>query len=104
MLVYYYRYSSRNGCVVAFLCCISLHFAYCMFTVIVVLQYEAVIDSPSSLQYLQHIILYECQGNAPELEQMAREQGRVCHKPSPFLECNAIVAAWARGSEVSNSG
>ncbi|CAD7081233.1 unnamed protein product [Hermetia illucens] len=63
------------------------------------IRYEAVIDSPSSLQYLQHIILYECQGNAPELEQMAREQGRVCHKPSPFLECNAIVAAWARGSE-----
>lgn len=51
---------------------------------------------------MQHIILYECQAASPELELMSREQGRPCYKPNnPPLSCNAIVATWAKGSEVS---
>ncbi|XP_055371839.1 MOXD1 homolog 2, partial [Condylostylus longicornis] len=64
------------------------------------IRYEPVIDSANSLQYLQHIMLYECLGSSTDLEQMAREQGRQCYKPYALpLACNAIVAAWSRGSE-----
>lgn len=66
------------------------------------LQYEPVFDSPKSKEYLQQIILYECQGSPPKLMAMARENGRTCtarnNRPIP---CNAIVATWTRGSEVS---
>lgn len=37
-----------------------------------------------------------------ELDLLSREQGRSCPQPgSPPLKCNAVVATWARGSEVS---
>lgn len=64
-------------------------------------QYEPVFDSAASIPFMQHIILYECQGASPELELMSREQGRMCYRPNnPPLSCNAIVATWAKGSEV----
>lgn len=67
----------------------------------IILQYEPVFDSAASIPYMQHIILYECQGASPELELMSREQGRPCYRPNnPPLSCNAIVATWAKGSEV----
>lgn len=68
-----------------------------------VAQYEPVFDSPASRPFMQHIILYECQAASPELELMSREPGRRCSRPNaPPLSCNAIVATWARGSEVSS--
>lgn len=37
-----------------------------------------------------------------ELEEMAREQGRQCMGARDIpLACNAIVASWSRGSNVS---
>ncbi|KAJ6646317.1 MOXD1 like 2 [Pseudolycoriella hygida] len=65
-----------------------------------VIKYEPVFDSVASIPYMQHIILYECQGSSPDLELMSREQGRPCYRPNnPPLSCNAIVATWAKGSE-----
>lgn len=65
------------------------------------LQFEPVFDSASSMPYLQHIILYECSGSSSPLEMMSREQGRQCYRPNnPSMACNAIVATWAKGSEV----
>lgn len=66
-------------------------------------QYEPVFDSASNEfhPYIQHIILYECQGSSATLELMSREQGRQCYRPNnPSMACNAIVATWAKGSEV----
>lgn len=63
------------------------------------LQFEPIFDSKENLNYLQHIILYECQGGySYKLEVMASEIGRQCQ--SQNMPCNAIVAAWYRGSEV----
>lgn len=65
-------------------------------------QYEPIYDSPSSVHYLQHITLRECHGMHQELEKMAREQGRQCMGARDIpLACNAIVASWSRGSNVS---
>lgn len=73
-----------------------MHFKY-----LFILQYEPVFDSAKSRNYLQHIILYECQGHSKHLEAMAREHGRQCGAPNdPSMPCNAIVAIWTRGSEV----
>lgn len=39
-----------------------------------------------------------------ELEEMAREQGRQCMGARDIpLACNAIVASWSRGSNVSKT-
>lgn len=66
------------------------------------LQYEPVFESTSSISYINQMILYECQEASPELEIMSRNSGRPCYEPDNTpLKCNAIVAAWARGSEVS---
>ncbi|EDS28432.1 conserved hypothetical protein [Culex quinquefasciatus] len=63
-------------------------------------EYEPVFDSASSVPYLNHIILHECQGSSPELEIMSRENGRPCYQADrSILTCNSIVAAWTRGSE-----
>lgn len=67
----------------------------------VVAQYEPVFESERSRDFLQHIILYECQGTSPHLEALSRENGRPCSaKNNPNIPCNAIVAAWFKGSEV----
>lgn len=64
------------------------------------IRYEPVFDSASSVPYLNHIILHECQGSSPELEILSRENGRACYKTDrSILTCNSIVAAWTRGSE-----
>ncbi|XP_058462666.1 MOXD1 homolog 2-like [Malaya genurostris] len=64
------------------------------------IRYEPVFDSASSVPYLNHIILHECQGSSPELEIMSRENGRPCYQADrSILTCNSIVAAWTRGSE-----
>ncbi|EDW95510.2 uncharacterized protein Dyak_GE22605 [Drosophila yakuba] len=64
------------------------------------IRYEPIYDSSSSVHYLQHITLHECQGAHAELEEMAREQGRPCLGARSIpLACNAIVASWSRGSE-----
>ncbi|XP_068142933.1 LOW QUALITY PROTEIN: MOXD1 homolog 2 [Drosophila tropicalis] len=64
------------------------------------IRYEPIYDSSSSVHYLQHITLHECQGSHSELEEMAREQGRQCMGARSIpLACNAIVASWSRGSE-----
>ncbi|XP_055600153.1 MOXD1 homolog 2-like, partial [Uranotaenia lowii] len=64
------------------------------------IRYEPVFDSSSSIPYLNHIILHECQGSSPELEIMSRENGRPCYQADKsILTCNSIVAAWTRGSE-----
>ncbi|XP_023035342.1 MOXD1 homolog 2 [Drosophila willistoni] len=64
------------------------------------IRYEPIYDSSSSVHYLQHITLHECQGSHSELEEMAREQGRHCMGARSIpLACNAIVASWSRGSE-----
>lgn len=79
--------------VVSGLCSYSFHGAR---------QYEPIYDSSSSVHYLQHITLHECQGSHSELEELAREQGRHCMGARSIpLACNAIVASWSRGSEVS---
>lgn len=63
-------------------------------------QFEPVFNSKRSKNVLQHIILYECQGSSELLQAMSRENGRSCYG-RPTLPCNAIVAAWFKGSEVS---
>ncbi|XP_036325473.1 MOXD1 homolog 2 isoform X2 [Rhagoletis pomonella] len=63
------------------------------------IRYEPIYDSAFSIHYLQQITLFECQGFQPELEKMAREQGRQCIGNRMLLSCNAIVASWSRGSE-----
>ncbi|XP_062559085.1 MOXD1 homolog 2-like [Armigeres subalbatus] len=64
------------------------------------IRYEPVFDSSSSVPYLNHIILHECQGSSPDLEILSREAGRACYKTDrSILTCNSIVAAWTRGSE-----
>lgn len=44
------------------------------------------------------MILYECQGNSQHLYEMAKEGGGMCNRQ--MLPCNAIVAAWVKGSKV----
>lgn len=62
-------------------------------------QFEPMFSSKRSKNILQHIILYECQGSSEQLQAMSRDNGRSCYG-RPSLPCNAIVAAWFRGSEV----
>uniref|UniRef100_A0A182TMT7 Uncharacterized protein n=1 Tax=Anopheles melas TaxID=34690 RepID=A0A182TMT7_9DIPT len=64
-------------------------------------RYEPVFDSSTSVLYLNHLILYECQGLSPDLEQLSRERGQPCFRLQP-MHCNTVVANWARGSDVSN--
>ncbi len=67
-----------------------------------IIKYEPVFESTSSISYINQMILYECQEASPELETLSRTSGRLCYEPDNTpLKCNAIVAAWARGSEVS---
>uniref|UniRef100_A0AAG5DFT0 DOMON domain-containing protein n=1 Tax=Anopheles atroparvus TaxID=41427 RepID=A0AAG5DFT0_ANOAO len=61
-------------------------------------RYEPVFDSPTSVLYLNHIILYECQGLSKELEQLSRQRGQPCFRLQP-MHCNTVVANWARGSD-----
>lgn len=59
-------------------------------------------ESPTSRQYLQQIILYECQGKSSHIESMSRERGHHCNnRNNPNIPCNAVVAVWTKGSEVS---
>lgn len=60
-------------------------------------------ESPTTKQYLQQIILYECQGKSTNIETMSRERGHQCNnRNNPAIPCNAVVAVWTKGSEVSN--
>ncbi|XP_040166788.1 MOXD1 homolog 2-like [Anopheles arabiensis] len=61
-------------------------------------RYEPVFDSSTSVLYLNHLILYECQGLSPDLEQLSRERGQPCFRLQP-MHCNTVVANWARGSD-----
>ncbi|XP_053661476.1 MOXD1 homolog 2-like [Anopheles marshallii] len=61
-------------------------------------RYEPVFDSSTSVLYLNHLILYECQGLSQELEQLSRERGQPCFRLQP-MHCNTVVANWARGSD-----
>uniref|UniRef100_A0A1I8P9N5 DOMON domain-containing protein n=1 Tax=Stomoxys calcitrans TaxID=35570 RepID=A0A1I8P9N5_STOCA len=65
-----------------------------------IIKYEPIFDSSWSYHYLQHITLYECQGNNIQLEEMSRGGGQLCMGAHSLqLGCNAIVASWTRGSE-----
>lgn len=47
-------------------------------------------------------MLYECQGAASHLVTMSRRGGHVCNNHNnPEVPCNAVVAVWTRGSQVS---
>ncbi|XP_049295194.1 MOXD1 homolog 2-like [Anopheles funestus] len=61
-------------------------------------RYEPVFDSSTSVLYLNHLILYECQGLSPDLEQLSRQRGQPCFRLQP-MHCNTVVANWARGSD-----
>ncbi|XP_058465517.1 MOXD1 homolog 2-like [Malaya genurostris] len=61
-------------------------------------RYEPVFDSSTSVLYLNHMILYECQGLSKELEMLSRERGQPCFRMQP-MHCNTVVANWARGSD-----
>ncbi|XP_055593234.1 MOXD1 homolog 2-like [Uranotaenia lowii] len=61
-------------------------------------RYEPVFDSSTSVLYLNHMILYECQGLSKELEMLSRERGQPCFQLQP-MHCNTVVANWARGSD-----
>ncbi|XP_049539223.1 MOXD1 homolog 2-like [Anopheles darlingi] len=61
-------------------------------------RYEPVFDSTTSVLYLNHIILYECQGLSKELEMLSRQRGQPCFRLQP-MHCNTVVANWARGSD-----
>lgn len=62
-------------------------------------QFEPIYSSPKSRNYLQHIILYECQGTSVRLREMERETSVPCAQRS-YVPCNAIVAAWFKGTQV----
>ncbi|XP_037025440.1 MOXD1 homolog 2-like isoform X3 [Bradysia coprophila] len=65
-----------------------------------IIKFEPVFESPSSKQYLQQIILYECQGKSSTLEAMSRERGHHCNnRNNPNIPCNAVVAVWTKGSD-----
>lgn len=65
-------------------------------------QYEPVFGSDKSKEYLQSMVLYECQGSSSLLQALARDQGQFCaDRSSSAVPCNAIVASWTRGSEVN---
>ncbi|XP_050098172.1 MOXD1 homolog 2-like [Anopheles aquasalis] len=61
-------------------------------------RYEPVFDSTTSVLYLNHIILYECQGLSKDLEMLSRQRGQPCFRLQP-MHCNTVVANWARGSD-----
>ncbi|XP_055620959.1 MOXD1 homolog 2-like [Toxorhynchites rutilus septentrionalis] len=61
-------------------------------------RYEPVFDSSTSVLYLNHMILYECQGLSKELEMLSRQRGQPCFRLQP-MHCNTVVANWARGSD-----
>ncbi|XP_053685794.1 MOXD1 homolog 2-like [Sabethes cyaneus] len=61
-------------------------------------RYEPVFDSSTSVLFLNHMILYECQGLSKELEMLSRERGQPCFRLQP-MHCNTVVANWARGSD-----
>nr|XP_029730306.1 MOXD1 homolog 2-like [Aedes albopictus] len=61
-------------------------------------RYEPVFDSSTSVLYLNHMILYECQGLSNELEMLSRRHGQPCFQLKA-AHCNTVVANWARGSD-----
>ncbi|XP_014093768.2 MOXD1 homolog 2 [Bactrocera oleae] len=66
-----------------------------------IVKYEPVFESSWSVQYLQYITLYECQGSGPELEALAHEPGHQCHNirsPQLLHTCNTYIASWSRGN------
>jgi hypothetical protein len=74
---------------------------FSFFSILFFFQYEPVFESPTNIPYLSQMLLYECQGSTAELEIMSRENGRSCTDiDNQLMTCNAIVGAWARGSEV----
>lgn len=66
-------------------------------------QYEPIFDAEESAQFVNKIVLYECQGNSVRLASMVREGGRTCdmYQKMSSVPCNSIVASWSRGSSVS---
>ncbi|XP_039965559.1 MOXD1 homolog 2-like [Bactrocera tryoni] len=66
-----------------------------------IIKYEPIFDSSWSVQYLQYITLYECQGSGAELEALAHEPGQQCHniRSSPLSQtCTTYIASWSRGN------
>ncbi|XP_039432205.1 MOXD1 homolog 2-like [Culex pipiens pallens] len=61
-------------------------------------RYEPVFDSSTSVLYLNHMLLYECQGLSDELENLSRQRGQPCFQLQS-MHCNTVVANWARGSD-----
>lgn len=78
----------------------NLPIFYLFLVPIICLQYEPLFDSDESVQFVNQIVLYECQGNSVRLASMVREGGRDCLN-MPAVPCNSIVASWSRGSSVS---
>lgn len=65
-------------------------------------KYEPIFETPRSKEFLQHIVLYECQGAGAELVTLSRRGAHVCNNHNnPLVPCNAVVAVWSRGSQVS---
>lgn len=93
ILCYFVTITATTNTITATAAIVTYHFYHRI-------QFEPVFDSKRSKNILQHIILYECQGSSDKLAAMSREPGRSCYG-RPSLPCNAIVAAWIRGSEVS---
>lgn len=62
-------------------------------------QFEPVFGSAKAARLLDRVVLYECQGSSVRLSALARDAGRQCHHSRQTVPCNAIVAAWTRGSE-----
>ncbi|XP_021710974.1 MOXD1 homolog 2 [Aedes aegypti] len=62
------------------------------------IRYEPVFDSSTSVLFLNHMILYECQGLSNELEMLSRRHGQPCFQIKA-THCNTVVANWARGSD-----
>ncbi|XP_065076570.1 MOXD1 homolog 2-like [Ochlerotatus camptorhynchus] len=61
-------------------------------------RYEPVFDSSTSVLYLNHMILYECQGLSKDYEMLSRQRGQACFRMQA-MHCNTVVANWARGSD-----
>lgn len=101
--VYLFKYYSE----ITWTCTIGFGILTCLFTFFhfhgsLLTQFEPVFHSRKSQNYLQHIILYECQGDSNRLLEKSRANGWICNEPgNTRLPCNAIVAVWLKGSQVS---
>ncbi|CAL4069816.1 unnamed protein product, partial [Meganyctiphanes norvegica] len=68
-----------------------------------VIRYEPILSSKND-SVVQHMILYECTDNIPDLamvwEELTAIGGQECHKLSRLtFTCNQLVSIWTRGSQ-----